>query len=127
MRSKSMLMFAITITVLVSALFLVHVFVLDSYFPDYVISKILVSYSLSLTLSVLSFLVLILGSRKLTENLGFIFMWTSFVKFGVYLFVFKFLFVLDSDPRGVDLSMLLVPYLSTLFFEVYFMTRLLKD
>ena len=127
MRSKSMLMFAITITVLVSALFLVHVFVLDSYFPDYVISKILVSYSLSLTLSVLSFLVLILGSRKLTENLGFIFMWTSFVKFGVYLFVFKFLFVLDFDPRGVDLSMLLVPYLSTLFFEVYFMTRLLKD
>jgi hypothetical protein len=127
MPSENILRFSIVILVASSILFALHTLVLDSFFPDYVISKIVMSYGLSLVLSIVAFVVLILCSGKFSENLGFVFMWTIFVKFGVYLFVFKLLYVLDSDPRGVDLSMLLVPYLSTLLFEVYFITRYLKD
>ncbi|MFT6716180.1 MAG: hypothetical protein ACJA0Q_000812 [Saprospiraceae bacterium] len=124
---KYFLKFSLFVFLISGALLLIHLFVFSTLGHGFDEAKIFTSYSLSAVLSSASFLLLIIGSKKFAGSLGFAFMWTSFIKFGVYLFVFKLIFVLDSDPRGIDLSMLLVPYLSTLFFEVYYVAKLLKD
>ena len=126
MLIKNLSKFCVTLLLISTGLLVIHFFALKNSGHGFDQAKLFVSYSLSLVLSSISFFVLLLGTSKFASSLGFAFMWTSFVKFGVYLLVFKLIFVLDSEPRGVDLSMLLVPYLSTLFFEVYYIAKILK-
>ncbi|MFT6747440.1 MAG: hypothetical protein ACJAZ2_001793 [Glaciecola sp.] len=127
MLFKSSFKFCAFLLVISIVIWIIHFFALKNYGHNFEQIKMIVSYVLSFSLSSASFFILMFGSKKFADSLGFAFMWTSFIKFGVYLFVFKLVFVLDSEPRGVDLSMLLVPYLVTLFFEVYYIAKLLKD
>jgi hypothetical protein len=127
MQLKYLLKFCLLLAVLSGVFAIAHVLLLHEFSFAFEQNKLFVSYLLSFILSSASFFVLLVGSEKFASNLGYTFMWTSFAKFGVYLLVFKMLFVLDSIPRKIDLSIVLIPYLSTLFFEVYYITRLLKD
>lgn len=121
LRFCSMVLFAITL------LGFMHLALFDKLDLHFDSDKMIASYSLSTLLSIAACFLLVLGLKKNGSSLGFLFMWTAFIKFGIYLVVFKWVYSVNSEPRGVDLSIILLPYLITLFLEVYFLTRMLKD
>lgn len=126
MQSQSVIKFSLLVLFLLIILFSTHFLILTLCTEVFDELKIIVSYVLSLVLTCISFIILIRSLANYVSNAGYIFMWISFVKFGFYLITFKYLYVLDSDPKAIDLSMVLVPYLSTLFFEVYYLVQILK-
>ncbi|MBK21223.1 MAG: hypothetical protein CMP63_02745 [Flavobacteriales bacterium] len=90
-------------------------------------NRIVQSYLLNFGLGYLSFLVLLLSSKKYINSLGYIYMYTSFFKFIVFFIIFKSYFSLDGEIDLGEFLTLMIPYAFTLFAEIHTMSRLLKD
>ncbi|MEW2920687.1 DUF6168 family protein [Muricauda sp. ANG21] len=106
--------------------FVVHLVVLSSKDLPLFGNLIIRSYVINGVLAVLIFGLLFRFRERLKNQIGFLFMAGSLVKF-VFFFVFFYpTYSRDGDMSGLEFAAFFVPYAIALFLETFFASRMLK-
>lgn len=118
--------FLILLLVLLILAFAGHLFVLSSKgFPLYG-NLIVRSYIINGILAAVIFGLLFRFRERLKNQIGFLFMAGSLVKF-VFFFIFFYpTYIRNGDMSGQEFAAFFVPYAIALFLETYFASRMLK-
>ena len=118
--------FTFLITLLLSILFGIHLFALDSHDLPLFENKIITSYIINYTLTILIFTSLVLLKKKYSESLGYIFFIGSFIKFIVFFILINPSFKEDGDVSRIEFVSFFIPYAIALVFEVIFLIKVLR-
>lgn len=108
--SNLFIRFAIKATVVLTVAFCVHVAVLNVFQLPLFENKIVLSYVVNLLLVVIIFGLLYLSKNKFKDQLGFLFIAGSALKFGVFFVVFYPFFKLDNHISKLEFAAFFVPY-----------------
>lgn len=84
------------------------------------------SYVVNSCMAIVIYVSLYLLRKKYLDMLGFIFMAGSFLKFGVYFIFFYPKFNADGDVVKLEATSFLIPYLTCLTVETYYLIKLLN-
>ena len=118
--------FTFLITLLLSIVFGIHLFALDSHSLPLFENKIITSYIINYTLTILIFTSLVLLKKKYSESLGYIFFIGSFIKFIVFFILINPSFKEDGDVSRIEFVSFFIPYAIALVFEVIFLIKVLR-
>ena len=118
--------FTFLITLLLSIVFGIHLFALDSHSLPLFENKIITSYIINYILTILIFTGLVLLKKKFSESLGYIFFIGSFIKFIVFFILINPSFKEDGDVSKIEFASFFIPYAIALVFEVIFLIKVLR-
>jgi hypothetical protein len=83
-------------------------------------------YFFNAIVAVLTVLVLTLLQHKAAGSLGYIFMLSSLVKFGLFFIIFYPAFKEDGDINRLEFTSFFIPYAISLIVEVIFLSKTLN-
>ena len=119
--------FSLKLIVILGVVFAIHLIILakinQPLFNNFIIEAYIVNGLLAIIIySILNFL-----KKKYLDMLGFIFMFGSFLKFGVYFIFFYPIFKEDGVIIRQEATSFLVPYVASLIVETYCLVKLLNE
>ena len=119
--------FSLKLIVILGVVFAIHLIILakinQPLFNNFIIEAYIVNGLLAIIIySILNFL-----KKKYLDMLGFIFMFGSFLKFGVYFIFFYPVFKEDGVIIRQEATSFLVPYIASLIVETYCLVKLLNE
>lgn len=121
-----LILFTGFLTMVLAITFFMHLAYLQSTQPIYdvfnLISPYLVNWVLALSITFLLYALRI----KQAENLGYIFMLSSLVKFAIFFFWFYPLYKSDGDVTKVEFAQFFIPYIISLTTETVFLINILN-
>jgi len=85
------------------------------------------AYIINGLLAVFIFTALMFLKKKYNDQLGFLYMLGSFIKFGVYFLVFHPIFKEDGDITKLEFSIFFTPYLLSLIAETIDLIKVLNS
>lgn len=88
---------------------------------------IIPAYLTNFLLAYAIFIMLFFLRKKLASSLGFLFMGGSLIKFIVFFIVFNPVYKADDVMDKSEITAFFIPYAVSLFIEVLFFTKLLKE
>ena len=89
-------------------------------------TELVLGYSFNYLITIISFLCLLLRSRKKSETLGFVFMAISGIKLLLFFLLYKPFSIPAVEKKALFLSFF-VPYTICSFYEVYTLVKLLNQ
>lgn len=118
--------FTVRLLVIISAVFLLHIITLyflnKPLFENKIIEAYIVNYALASAIYI--------GLFKLKDsqpnNLGYLFMAGSFIKFGIFFIVFYPAYKADENMSTLEFSSFFIPYAVSLIFETKALTKMLN-
>jgi len=114
--------------ILVMALiFALHMFVLNSLNYPLFDNRIVASYIINLFLVVLIFGILYLLKEKYKNQLGFLFMAGSVIKFAVFFIFFYPFYRQDGDISKLEFAAFFIPYATGLILETVSLSKWLNS
>ncbi|MCP4882965.1 MAG: hypothetical protein GY908_04180 [Flavobacteriales bacterium] len=120
------LKFSISLIIVLSLAFSIHIFVLDQLGLPLFDNRIIAAYVVNCSLALLIYLSLLLLKNKMSEQLGFLYMGGSFIKF-LFFFVFFYPFYkLDGGLDSSEFAAFFIPYVISLIFETFGVIEFLK-
>ncbi len=120
------LKFSISLIIVLSLVFSIHIFVLDQLGLPLFDNRIIAAYVVNCSLALLIYLSLLLLKNKMSEQLGFLYMGGSFIKF-LFFFVFFYPFYkLDGGLDSSEFAAFFIPYVISLIFETFGVIEFLK-
>ena len=119
-------LFSIKLVVLLSVAFAIHLFILNSKSLPLYDNKILLAYVVNAVLAISIFGFLFKMKNKYKEQLGFLFLGGSAVKFVVFFIVFYPSYKVDGDISKLEFAAFFVPYLLSLFLETFSLAKWLN-
>jgi len=124
---KQVINFSLKLIVILGVVFAIHLIILakinQPLFNNFIIEAYIVNGLLAIIIySILNFL-----KKKYLDMLGFIFMFGSFLKFGVYFIFFYPVFKEDGVIIRQEATSFLVPYIASLIVETYCLVKLLNE
>lgn len=123
---KTLGKFYIQLSIALAIVFLIHIGVLNFLDTPLFQHKIILSYLINFILAVGIFTVLYILRDKQKNNLGFLFIAGSFMKFLVFFLVFYPSYKLDGEMSTLEFSTFFIPYLVCLVFETFSLSKLLN-
>ncbi|WP_236625374.1 DUF6168 family protein [Mangrovimonas yunxiaonensis] len=106
--------------------FFIHQFVLVQLeIPPYA-NSIVLSYVINTLLAIAVLALLFLLRKRLKDQLGFLFMAGSLLKFAVFFIVFFPIYNADGDLSRLEFVTFFIPYATCLFTETYSAIKLLS-
>jgi len=118
--------FILQITGILFIVFLIHIGTLDGLKLPMFENKIILAYIVNLLLAIGIVVFLYSIREKQKNNLGFIFMAGSFLKFLLFFLLFYPSFKADGDMSRLEFASFFVPYLICLVFETVSLSKMLK-
>jgi hypothetical protein len=118
--------FSLKLAGVLGVVFAIHIGVLYYLNLPLFENLIIASYLTNFILATLIYAMLYLLQNKYLDMLGFIFMGGSFLKFGIYFIFFHPQFKQDDIILKLEATSFLIPYLSSLIVETYFLVKLLN-
>ncbi len=106
--------------------FYIHTYVLETKNLPVYDHKIVLSYIVNAFLAVLIFLVLFFLRKKQKDQLGFLFMFGSFLKFGAFFIFFYPSYMADETTSRLEFMAFFVPYGYSLLVETIMLIKLLN-
>ncbi len=106
--------------------FAVHIFILHSRGNPLFDNMIIESYVINGFLAALIFVLLYRFRERYRNQIGFLFMAGSLIKFVVFFLLFYPRYKLDGELSSLEFAAFFVPYSIALFWETYFVSKLLK-
>ncbi|MEX0362721.1 MAG: DUF6168 family protein [Allomuricauda sp.] len=88
---------------------------------------IMLSYVVNAILAAVIFLLLYKFREKLKNQIGFLFMGGSLLKFVFFFLLFYPTYKSDGDMSGLEFAAFFVPYAISLFLETFFTSKMLKN
>ena len=106
--------------------FAVHIFILHSRGNPLFDNMIIESYVINGFLAALIFVLLYRFRERYRNQIGFLFMAGSLIKFVVFFLLFYPTYKQDGELSTLEFAAFFVPYALALFWETYFVSKLLK-
>ncbi|NAY91611.1 hypothetical protein GTQ34_06755 [Muricauda sp. JGD-17] len=107
--------------------FAVHTFILYAQGNPAFENLIVQSYVVNGFLAALIFVLLYRFRLKLRNQIGFLFMAGSLLKFVFFFLLFYPTYKKDGDISTLEFAAFFVPYALSLFWETYFVSKMLKN
>jgi hypothetical protein len=124
--SNPFLSFTIKAIIVLAIIFCIHIAVLSALeFPLFE-NRIILSYLVNLLLIVFIFGVLYFFKEKYKSQLGFLFLYGSFLKFAVFFIVFYPYYNLDNTLTRPEFASFFVPYVFGLVLETISLSKWLN-
>ena len=124
--SPILLNLLIRLLVVTTIVFIGHLFVLN--FLDYPIlnDNIVLSYTINTVSAIIIFLLLFVLRHKFKNQLGFIFLFGSVIKFGLFLLVLYRPFYADGIISKSEFFTFFIPYFFTHTIEIFSLSKWLN-
>lgn len=119
--------FIILLTTSVAAIFLLHLLILNYNNLPLFDNKIVLAYVLNYLLALTIYLLLYFFRVKLKNQLGFLFLGGSFLKFIVFFIFFFPSYKSDGNIGKLEFSSFFLPYVICLIIETVALIKLLKN
>lgn len=121
--NKSIRAFIVTLTVLLGVSFGVHSYVQHILGIGFFEKQIITTYVFNYTLAVLAFFALLYFKRKKSNQLGFIFLFSSLLKFVLFFVLISPGIKTSSGLRNAEFAAFFIPYSLSLFVEIFQIVR----
>jgi hypothetical protein len=118
--------FLLILSISLIATFLIHIFILNQLDKPLFDNRIIPAYLVNFLLAVVIYLTLFKLKKKYLEQLGFIFMFGSMLKFLVFFIFFYPAYKSDGDIQPIEFTTFFIPYAISLIFETLGVIRFLK-
>ena len=118
--------FSIKLTFILAVMFGAHILLLDYLQLPIFDNKIILAYSVNLILAILIFAALHKLKDKFKEQLGFLFIAGSFLKFIVFFIVFYGAYKADGIIEKPEFAAFFVPYVLCLIIETFSLAKWLN-
>jgi len=118
--------FSLTLIIVLSIVFGIHIFVLSQLELPLFDNLIIASYLVNCSLALVIYLSLFLLKNKMSEQIGFLYMGGSFVKFLFFFIFFYPYYKLDGGLDSLEFAAFFVPYVISLIFETLGVMEFLK-
>ena len=118
--------FSLTLIIVLSIVFGIHIFVLSQLELPLFDNLIIASYLVNCSLALVIYLSLFLLKNKMSEQIGFLYMGGSFVKFLFFFIFFYPYYKLDGGLDSLEFAAFFVPYAISLIFETLGVMEFLK-
>ena len=124
--NPTLLNFLIRLLVITTIVFIGHLFVLN--FIEYSIlnDNIVLSYTINTVSAIIIFLLLFVLRHKFKNQLGFIFLFGSVIKFGLFLLVLHRPFYADGIISKSEFFAFFIPYFFTHTIEIFSLSKWLN-
>ncbi|MEL4457402.1 DUF6168 family protein [Lutimonas vermicola] len=123
---SSFLKFTLFLIIALLLVFLIHVFVLHQLNVPVFDNRIIAAYLVNCALAIGIYLALLLLKTKMSEQLGFLYMAGSFVKFLFFFIFFYPYYKLDGRLDSYEFAAFFIPYVISLIFETFGVIKFLK-
>ena len=107
-------------------MFLIHIGILNFLVLPLFENKIILSYVINLLLAAIIFTAIYRLKETQKDNLGFLFIGGSFIKFLVFFLLFYPFFKLDGNIDKLEFSSFFVPYIVCLVIETTSLSKFLN-
>jgi len=118
--------FIISITTSLFLVFLLHISILHFLNLPLFENKIVEAYLINLLMAIVIYYGLLLLKKKYSDQLGFLYMGGSFIKFIVFFLVFNPSYKLDGKIDFLEFAAFFTPYAVSLIFETLGVIKFLK-
>jgi hypothetical protein len=118
--------FTWALVVVLSVSFGLHFWFLESLQLDSEKAFLIPAYLTNFVLALIITIGLYLLRERQANNLGFIFMGSSFIKFAVFFIFFYPTFNNDGGVSHIDFGLFFIPYATSLTIETTFLVRILS-
>lgn len=118
--------FSLTLIFVLSIVFGIHIFVLYKLGSPLFDNRIIAAYIVNCSLALIIYLTLFLLKNKMSEQIGFLYMGGSFVKFLFFFIFFYPYYKLDGGLDSLEFAAFFVPYLISLILETLGVIEFLK-
>ena len=118
--------FSSGLILILSAVFALHIFILQQLGLPLFENRIIEAYLVNCTLAILIYLSLYLLKNRMAEQLGFLYMGGSFVKFLFFFILFYPFYKQDGGLDSLEFAAFFVPYVISLIFETFGVIEFLK-
>ncbi len=118
--------FSLTLIFVLSIVFGIHIFVLYKLGSPLFDNRIIAAYLVNCSLALVIYLTLFLLKNKMSEQIGFLYMGGSFVKFLFFFIFFYPYYKLDGGLDSLEFAAFFVPYLISLILETLGVIEFLK-
>ena len=119
--------FTIKLIVIIIAAFVIHLLILKFLESPLFENKIVLSYILNATLAIAIFGLLFKYREKVKDNIGFLFLAGSFLKFIAFFILIYPSYKADGDTSKLEFAAFFVPYLICLFVETSSLVKWLNE
>ena len=124
---KPLKRFNILLTTIVTAVFILHILVLNYSNLPLFDNNIILAYLLNYLLALGIYFLLYFYRFKLKDQLGFLFMGGSFLKFILFFIFFYPSYKSDGNINTLEFASFFLPYLICLIIETSALVKLLKN
>jgi hypothetical protein len=118
--------FLLQIFLFVGIFFAGHLFFLRYFDLPLFADKIILAYLVNTGLAVLVFLTLYVFRKKFKNQLGFLFLGGSMIKFALFFLMFHASYKLDGEISKTEFFAFFIPYVLTLAIEVFSLSKWLN-
>lgn len=123
----NILKFSTKLFLIISFILAIHIGILYLLELPLFDNMILASYGVNFILAIGIYAGLFIIKDNQPNNLGFIFMAGSMIKFGVFFLVFFRSYKLDGEMSSLEFSSFFIPYALCLVIETIYLAKLLKS
>ena len=120
---RQLLNFSLLLLLCAAATYLLHTYLFTRFFPEGSVDIINFSYKFNFGITFLFTSSIIISSQRLKDQLGFIFLGSSFVKIAIFLVLVK---TSDFEFGKADFLHFFVPYALCMVLEIIYVSRILK-
>ncbi len=118
--------FSLTLISVLAIFFGIHLFVLSQLELPLFDNRIIAAYLVNCLLALVIYLSLFLLKTKMPEQLGFLYMGGSFIKFLFFFIFFYPFYKLDGGLDSYEFAAFFVPYVISLILETFGVIQFLK-
>ncbi|UCE94056.1 MAG: hypothetical protein JSV73_01870 [Flavobacteriaceae bacterium] len=118
--------FSSSLIIVLSVAFAVHIFILEQFDLPLFENRIIEAYLVNGTLAILIYISLFYLRNKMAQQLGFLYMGGSFVKFLFFFILFYPFYKQDGSLDSLEFAAFFVPYVVSLIFETFGVIEFLK-
>ena len=125
-KNNPIVKFISILTISLGIVFLLHITILDSKGFPKTGDLIVLAYLANGLLAAIIFVLLYSFRRKLKNQIGFLFMGGSFLKFIIFFILFYPVYKADGEMGKLEFAAFFVPYSISLIIETVFTAKMLK-
>lgn len=124
--AKTIFNFFTTVTVVLFTVYFLHLFILGKYNLKLNESILMGAYFANYILVIVIYTTLYLLKNKYKDQLGYLFMFSSLLKFGVFFIFFYPIFNVDDKITKLEFTAFFCPYAIALIIETVALIRLMN-
>ena len=124
--TKALTSFIIRLTLLLGTSFFIHAWVQHTMHIGFYQENIIVCYLFNYILTGLFFFILLAAERKNSKQIGFIFLYSSLVKYLLFFFIIYPGFNSTEGLKSAEFAAFFIPYSLGMFAEIVYLIRVLN-